>query len=244
LKQAADYGHDTQTRNFALDAQPAPGWSADWQIDDRRKLRPAEADVHVRFTDLTTGAQAGTGEAWVTDGSYNVNSEVWVPLTMVRRQGETPLASTFVTVIEPYESASNIAGIRRLPLTTPEGASFPDSNVAVEVQLADGSSDLIVAADAENPLGLTPARSQHAVLVQPAWGLHLDGELAVVRRDKTGGVVSIVLCRAKSVRVGLITVELKADAEFIEIAFDHGRAAVVSGDPAAVRTIRLGNQDL
>ena len=54
--------------------------------------------------------------------------------------GEAPLASTFVGVIRAVRAPLNLAGIQRLPLP---GAS----DVAVEVTLADGRRDLLVAID-------------------------------------------------------------------------------------------------
>jgi len=262
LQPGADYGHGTQTRNFMADAAPAPGWSADWTIEDRRHLLPVArrpraaaipaglarlgtgAQVHLRCTDLTVGAQALTGEAWIAMGGYSANDEAWIPLVMVRRQGQAPLASTFVTLIEPYDEASNISGIRRLPLETTKGERFPDPNVAVEVALADGRRDLIVAADVENPLGMIPSRAQHRVLVQREWGLRLDGELAVVRWDQSAKVQRIVLCKGSSLSVGDIVLKLKSDTDFIEVAFSRGRALVISGNREAVQAITIAGKDI
>ena len=242
LKPAADFEHGTQTRSFAADAAPAPAWSADWKIEDRRHLLPPGAQIHLRCTDLTTGAQAFTGEGWISLAGFGSNDDSWIPLLMVRRQGQAPLASTFVTAIEPYDAVSNIASIRRLPLESAGGAAFPDSNAAVEVTLADGRRDLFVAADVENPLALTPSRTQGNVLVQKDWGLRLDGELAMVRRDKSGNVQRMALCKGKSLSVGGTTLRLKADTDFIEVAFDRGRASVVSGSPDAIQEIRIDGE--
>jgi hypothetical protein len=59
-----------------------------------------------------------------------------------------------VSVIEPYGDKSSIASIRRLRLQDTDAAQYPDPNVAVEIVFRDGSRDLLVAADVENPLGL------------------------------------------------------------------------------------------
>jgi hypothetical protein len=243
LKPAEDYGHGTQMRNFACDPVPQQGWSVDWKIEDRYKLLPAGADIHLRCTDLTSGAQAFTAEAWVSLGGFN--EEAWIPCVMVRRQAsESPLASTFVTIIEPYEGASSMARISRLPLETPEGASFSDQNAAVEIQLADGRRDLFVAADAENPLGLGPSRSSHDALVQKEWRLRLDGELCMVRRDAAGEIKRIVLCRGNSVSIGEVVLKLKRDTDFIEVSLDEGRASVVSGQPEDIQEILAGGRNV
>src|SRR5204863_241310 len=157
LQPRPDHPHDKYWRNFRCDPSPRPGWSVDWSVEDRRKILPPGTQVHLRCTDLTTDAQAFVAEAWISPFGYNSREEMWIPRLIVRRQSQqAPLASTFVAIIEPYGTASNMTGLRRLPLQTPEGAIFPDANVAVEIKLGDGHSDLIVAADAENPLGLTP----------------------------------------------------------------------------------------
>ncbi len=244
LKPAKPYGHGTLMRNFQCDPSPKPGWSVDWKIDDRRKYLPPGSEVHLRYTDLTTAAQASTAEGWIVAGIYNSTVELWIPRIMVRRQTEkAPLASTFVAVIEPYGKTSTIAGIRRLPLATASGAPFPDTNAAVEVQLADGDRDLILAADVENPLGLTPARAKDGVLVQKDWQARLDGELFMIRCDRAGKVIRIALCRGKSVTVGDVSVKLKTQADFVEVRFDdQQRATVVSGKPDQVQGILVGGQ--
>jgi hypothetical protein len=104
LKPAPDYGHNTQMRNFQEDAAPQPGWSVDWKIADRYHYLPDGTDVHLRYTDLTTGAQAYTAESWIdTSGIGDVDGS-WIPTVLTRRQAQNgPLASTFVGIVEPYE---------------------------------------------------------------------------------------------------------------------------------------------
>jgi len=222
LAPAEPYGHGTQMRNFRYDPAPKP-----------------QSQVHLRYTDLTTRARAFTCEGWVVAGIFDSNAETWIPRVMVRRQGEkAPLASTFVAIIEPYEKTSNIARIRRLPLETPSGATYPDTNVAIEIQLADGRRDLIVAADAENPLGLRPSRAKESVLVQNNIQLRLDGELCMIRQDQTNKM-RIALCRGKSVTIAEQAVRLKSVVDYIEIFFDnHHRPTIVSGNPDLIAEIQ------
>lgn len=112
----------------------------------------------------------------------------WIPRIIVRRRSEkAPLASTFVAVIEPFTNESKIASIRRLPLHAGDDAPCSDANLTVEIQFVDGSRDLLIAADVENPLGLEPGGAgQEDVLVQPDWKTTLAGELCVVRKDMMG----------------------------------------------------------
>lgn len=218
LTPAEEYGHGAQMRQFYEDPAPQPGWSVDWTIDDRYHYLSPGADVHLRHTDLTTGAHAFTAEAWVSVRGSTVVEESWIPRILVRRQAtEGPLASTFVSVIEPYDRTSNIAHIRRLSLQTPDGVPYPDSCVAVEVQLTDGRRDLFVAADVENPLRLTPSRAEQPVMVQDEWNLRLDGEAGMVRRDAAGAVRDIALCRGKSMHIGDIAMTMGRDTEFAEV---------------------------
>jgi len=190
LAPGEDYAPDVQMRNFRCDPGPAPGWSVDWRIEDRYELLPSARDLHLRYTDLTTGAEAWLCEMWVCVGGYSSGQEAWVPRAMVRRRGEEPLATTFVGLIEPYEGERVVSAVRRLPLATPDGAPCPDANVALEVTLADGRRDLIVAADVENPLGLAPHFGEGARMVAEGWGPCPAGELSVTRVD-AGGKVGI-----------------------------------------------------
>ena len=220
LGLAPDYGHGTQLRNLQMDASPKPGWSVDWVIEDRYKYLAPGADVHVRYTDLTSGAVAGLAEAWVTWGGYYTNNEAWVPRALVRRTGNAPLASTFMAVLEPYERKSNITSIRRLPLKR-------ESDVAVEVVLADGRRDLIVAIDSENP-------STSSLLTVKEWGLTTDCELCMVRLRADGSVERAVLSQGRYLGIGDVAVKLKAKVDFVEVSFDGGKAKVESGDVGAL----------
>ena len=181
LRPAEDYGHGTQMRAFAVDPAPQPGWSVDWEIEDRHGYLPPGANIHLCYTDWTYGAQAYTCEGWVSVGSFEGNREAWIPRVMVRRRGQPPLASTFVGVIHPYERIPQITGIRRLTLETPAGEVYPEANVALEVRLADGRQDLIACADVENPLELKPSFAENRVMVQREWGHEFHQPFCLLR---------------------------------------------------------------
>jgi hypothetical protein len=219
LQPAADFGHDTQMRNFACDAAPRPGWSVDWKVDDHYKLLPRGADVHLRYTDLTHGASASVCEGWVVGGIYDTGGEVkLIPRVMTRRSNtpETePLISTFVGVIEPYETGSRIKSIRRLALFDRNGLEYPDSYVALELELTDGRRDLLVAVDAEDQ-----SRGDQAV-VQPEWGLATDGEWSHVRLGTDGNVERLSLCHGKFVQVGEHRSGGDEHVDFAEWDFRH-----------------------
>jgi hypothetical protein len=148
LQPAEDYGHGALMRHFQADLSPQPGWSVDWQIEDRLGYLAPGADVHLRCIDFTTGAQAYVAEAWVSVGGFTSNQEAWIQRLMVRRcaaaeQEPASFQTTFVSIIEPYTGRSNIA--QALRLTVP----VSDSHVCLEVTLADGRRDLMVLADPE-----------------------------------------------------------------------------------------------
>jgi len=234
LQPAADYGHNTQMRNFQGDAAAQPGWSADWKIDDKYGLAPGR-DIHLRYTDLTTDAGAYLCEGWVVRGGFDVGGQdEWIPRVMVRRTndaGSEPLASNFVGVIEPYEGKSNIAAIRRLPLFDEHGAQCHDGYVALEIELCDGRRDLVVAADVENPM------PGGAVLVQPDWQFRSDAELCHVRRAACVKLVRLAACRGSEVHVGDRRERAHAETGFIEWTCDDddeaaaGNQNFISSEP-------------
>lgn len=212
LEPAEEYGYGTQMRNFRGEERVAPGWSADWRVEDRYGVRSG-GEVHLRYTDLTEGAGAFAAAAWVSLGYDEENAEAWVPRLIVRRRGEEPLASTFVGVLEPYEGKSSINSISRLSLETESGVVLGDEHVAVEVVLGDGRRDLIVALDVE-----------HApeVAICPEWDLLLEGELCWVRVD-VRGVVERVVLSGRNVCVGGVDVDLEGEA-FGEFRVVRGKA--------------------
>jgi hypothetical protein len=241
LQPAAEYGHGTQLRNLRVDPKAAPGWSADFQIEDRHKDLPAPADIHVRYTDLTEGALGSLAEAWVVAGLFDSTEEVWVPRVMTRRQSETDgLASTFVSVIEPYEKQSKIAGIRRLDLTSEDGKKLPEPCVVVEVRLADGRKDLIAAAEVEIFEGNRLIQANPPLAVQTDWKATIKGHLAIARVDRADRLQRLALFKASSAKVGDVEVRLKKVVDFVEIAFEGGSYKVVAGSADAIERVEIG----
>jgi hypothetical protein len=199
-----------------------PGWSVDWKIEDRYKLLDKPADLHVRHTDLTTDAQAYTGETWVSTVKHGFtgNDEAWVPHFAVRRTADiAPLTSTFVSVVEPYEGTSKIAQIRRV-------AASSDADVVLEVVLADGRRDLFVSRQVEN----NPAASQPAEFAE----VKLDGQACFCRRDSKGEPVMVALGKSHSLTAGDVSVRLKDNPEYVEIVFSEGAARITAGDAGEV----------
>jgi len=149
-----------------------------------------------------------------------------------------------VDVIEPYEGCSNVARIRRLPLETVDGQPYADNCVAIEIQLSDGRRDLLVSADVEDPLGLTPSLSQDSRLAQKEWRLVTDAELCWLRLNAAGEVERVALCRGSEVRVKDVVLRLKKPTDFVEIRFDAGVPSLVSGNPDDVLEILLAGSNV
>ena len=211
LSPGEDYGHGTFFRDPRTDPAPKPGWSVDWAIDDRQKRATPGPEIHVKYTDLTPNAQATICDAWVSLG-ISTNNEAWIPEIIVRGKSEIePLASAFVGVIEPYYKRSSISSIRRLSLETAKGNAYGDPNVAVEITLIDGRRNVLICADIENPLALSPSLATDGALVQKETGITLSGEMCLVRFAKSGEVERVVLCKGTSVRIG--DLELKGDGK-------------------------------
>ncbi|MBI2190965.1 MAG: heparinase II/III family protein [Planctomycetes bacterium] len=235
LEPIAPFGDHWQMRQFLGDPSPQPGWSADWLIEDRYGLLPKGAEIHLRYTDWTAGAEALTAEGWVAVGDYNANQEAWIPRVMVRRRAsQLPLESTFVGLIEPYERVPLIARTRRLPVENPASSSCNDGPVALEVAFTNGGRDLLLAADPQVPAGMQPCRASPPVFAQKDWSIETDAALGMVRLDASGQAVLMALCQGTYLKAGQAVLRLKHRVDFAEAAFEKGRGRLVAGTPEAL----------
>ncbi len=207
------------------DARPAAGWHVDWKVEDRYEYLEGNRDIHLRYTDLTAEAEASTAEAWVALRGFGGNETGWIPRLMVRRQSDAePLASTFVGVIEAYDGSPSISGIRRIPVEEAAGDRSQVGDVAVEIELADGRRDVILARDAEN------TGRKDGWMLQKDRDIRTDGELCMVREGRDGEVYAIALCNGSSVNVGNASIVLEEETDFVEVRFDSDAPAIVAGN--------------
>jgi hypothetical protein len=213
-----EYGFGTQMRDFRGVPGARPGWRADWTIDDRYGYRPAGGGLHLRLTDLTSGARAATAESWISASrGYDDVGETWVPTVMVRRQSDAgPLASTFVAIIEPYEDRPLIQSVRRLPLRDAAGAELPDGYVALEITLADGRRDVLLSAETVN----VPARDGARIMALDELGLRTDAELVLVRRGADGRTDHVAMSRGTWLELGDTKLKTDRPVSFLEISLD------------------------
>jgi oligo-alginate lyase len=225
-------------RRFKRDPQPAPGWSADWTIEDHLQYLAQPADIHLRHTDLTRGAEVETAEAWVSIPRYGGTADAWIPSVLIRRRtAQPPLASTFASVLEPYEGKSNLAAIRRLELQDSKGNVYPDGCVAIETQLADGGRDLFISANVE--ASSTPSSSAVASVLEKESGARFEGDLCLVRFDKSKRPKRVLFCRGRSLRMGELLVRAKDEQASFELDLDNRNSPVVAGPAEAVAAVEV-----
>jgi len=245
LHPSKEYGHNTLLRDFWCDPVPTVPWQVDFKIDDRHGHRPDSApDVHLRYTSLTEGAEANLCEAWVVAGLFDSVEEAWVPRIMTRRHSEEgPLASTFVSVLEPYEKTPHIVNIERVRLTTDAGIALGDAHAAVTIALADGRHDLLVAIDSENPLKCAPELEPGAWVAQPDAGFASDAALTLVRFGTDGAIERIAMAQGSRLRCGPMEMQLSERTDLVEVLLSDGRATVVVGEPARVQVLTIDGRD-
>jgi len=241
LQPAEEFIRGTQMQNFACDPRPKAGWSANWKVEDRLNLLPKGSDVHLRYTDLTVGAEVYTAEGWLAM-DYNSSDETWIPRVLVRRRASGgELASLFLGIIEPYEGGSRIREVRRPTLHTAEGTRFPESFAAVEVRLASGECDLFISADVLDPLGRTPSGK---AMIQREWNVAFEGDTCWVRKGPDGKLSSVAICKPGMLSVGETTIRLKEGGEYAEVLFRKGKAVVVGGSTEYVEILSADAPDL
>jgi len=192
LQPGPDYGHDTLMRNFRTDSSPSIPWTAAWNIEDRYGFLQPGTPVGFRYTDLTRGASASTCEGWINAGIFDACKPGWLPRLMIRRQGTSPLASTFVAVLEPHGKEPVISKCRRLSVRTCGGVDCGDNVVGLEVKLADGRSDILLAADTEDPLHHSPQDTAGGQWI-PEVTLGSNAELTWLRVRPDGRIQSAAL---------------------------------------------------
>jgi len=221
-------------RHFRRDSQPAPGWTADWAIEDHLNYLAPPADIHLRHTDLTRASEVEVAESWVSVAQYGGTADAWIPSVLVRRSAQPPLASTFIGVLEPYEGKPKLKAIHRLELHDPAGKPCSDTSVAGETRLADGSRDIFISASIESGAALGSS------VTEKATGTQFDGDLCLVRLDKSNRPKRVLFCRGRSLRIGELVVRTKDAQASFELDLDRRDSPVVAGPAEAVAAIEVG----
>ena len=212
LSPAEDYGHNTQMRAFRLDPKPSPGWQALWRIEDRYGYLTPETPVHLRYTDFTTAAAAGTAEAWMVDGLYASTEEVWIPRLVMRRmaQGDEALTlTTFAGIIEPYGETPPLKKMARIPLQRQDGSPVGDRHAGFAIDLANGHRDILIARDPEDD-------TVQVLIFGDAPTLETDAELTFLRLNSSGMPVYAALCHGARLDYGDMQIHLSESSPFAE----------------------------
>ena len=215
-------------KDYRGDAHPEPGWSVDWKL--RYVSHPPfhDTDVHVRYTDLTEGAEGYLAEGWYSP-NFNTTEEGYLTRAAVRRSAASaPLVSNFIGILEPYEGERILKECRTLKLCYEADGSPSPQDCAVEVIRADGKSNLFLSLDQEDPLGLKQGHID-AVVLQPDWNVRFRGDFCMVEKGPAG-IERIVLCNAQQLHVGEIHISLPAPAPFAELSVKDGSFVLVSGN--------------
>ncbi|MBN1543528.1 hypothetical protein JW992_15410, partial [candidate division KSB1 bacterium] len=201
--------------NFRIDPRPEPGWHGEWQFADRHGYLEPGTPVGLRVIDLTPNAIAGIADTWFAYGFDQGQGELSTLLIQRRSDTET-LASLFVDIIEPFRGRAETSTGRLLPLLTPDQTPYGDMHAAVEIHLADGRVDLLVAMDRENPQKHEPNFHRKARWIQSDWQLESDAEWLWVRKDRQGRIIALALAAATSVRVDGIDLPQPDNQDFYE----------------------------
>ncbi|RJP24299.1 MAG: hypothetical protein C4527_19170 [Candidatus Omnitrophota bacterium] len=230
LTPSADFGHETEMRNFRTDANPPFGWSVDWTVEDRYGYLPAKKEIHLRYTDLTYKAQVSLSECWVDSGLFGGSPE-WIPRLMIRRtQEQPPLASCFAGIIEPHEGESSIRAIRRLPLTF-QGQPTPCEMCGViQLDLKDGRRQYFAFTDS--------LRKPKGRVIQSAISLAFDAAVCLITIEPNGNR-SLALCNGSFLRFGNMELRLREDAAFMEISFIDNQIRMITGEEQQIEFLGL-----
>jgi predicted dehydrogenase len=225
-----------QVRHAKQDANPKMGWSVDWKIEDRRKVNTNPRDIHLRLTDLTEGAKACLAESWIAPNGYSGDDGEWIPTVFTSNNARS---TQFVSILEPYEKSPNVLEAKRLFVTGNPG------DLAVQVRLIQGDTDLFLLRDTVNPIAhtrisTTPSpyayQSDHKALLQ--------GEMAWVRRDKQNQIKRVVLANATRLALADFELNLVKPEASIEIEIVENEARVVWGDIRNVKSLRYEGHTL
>jgi hypothetical protein len=221
LSPAPDYSHETQTRNFQLDAGAKPGWLGLWTVEDQNKLLPEPTALGLAYTSFTREATAGTSEAWIATGGYDATTEQWVPRLVEQRDaGDGTLESTFVAVYEPYSGKGpKVRPQRKIDAdTTLESLSdlhvklqqaenldtmfknLSDSHVVLQIEHPGGGYDMVLLRDPAEP-GITVSGLRSARLFET------DGNLAWVRFNAEEKLVHAGLAQGTYLKADTFTLE-------------------------------------
>ncbi len=185
-------------------------WHADWELKDAHGL-------HIRLNVL----EADGTEANICDGTSPAGGDPYeMKWIMLHKQGETPLRTQLLSLIEPYVQGPLIRRAQPLQLSGEDEAGF--SAQACTVQLADRTDTLFHSADA-------------TVERQAAGGFHFAGRFGFWA-EKDGVPVAMSLVGGTRLTKGELGIELSSPeyrAEIMQVDRDTETITVSPPPPSA-----------
>ncbi|MFT3789378.1 MAG: heparinase II/III family protein [Tepidisphaeraceae bacterium] len=135
--------------NVKRDNAPPGEFVVDWKAQPGYRNVKEGDDIHVRYHALTqvNDVALANGKPPQTKGG----NPKTLPYLLLHRKGND-LGSTFVSVIEPYKTAPIIKSVARPVLG--------DKPVSLRVELADGTTDLFIIQDTDQPDRISMMRMQ------------------------------------------------------------------------------------
>lgn len=235
LSPIQNFGIEAQMRNFRGDSAPKEGWSATWDIRDVYNYLSEGQSASLRYLDFTRDASAMTAETWVAFGFSN-SDEAWLPAVVVRNQSETGPASTaFVGLLEPFENTPKIESAERFDIFNGRGEKYSDMNIALQIDLADGTKDIVLAMDAENPLESKPSFSNEKIAALPDIGFETDAEFCLVRLSSEDQIEIVAVANGSFVRIGNFKLAFAECVNFAEVELQNEKPVVISGNNVKIK---------
>jgi len=105
------------------------------------------------------------------------------------------------------------------------------------VELADGTTHLLLAADVENVLETAPSFPECRTMIQADWGVRTDAEFCTVCRDANGNIGHLTFCNGSFIEVGNTKMVGDAVMGLADVAFEAGAPRIFRA--AANPTFRI-----
>jgi hypothetical protein len=118
----------------------------------------------------------------------------------------------------------------------------PDGYVAIETQLAGGGRDLFISVNVE--AGSTPSSSTVPSVFEKESGARFEGDICLVRFDKSKKPKRVLFCRGRSLRIGGLLVRASDDRASFELDLDNREFPLVAGPAEAVAAVEVAGARL
>ena len=180
----------TYLRDIARSTAPvATPFTVDWKAEDLRGRIAEGNEPHLRLHSLSESDEVAIGAG---EPPQNKRGNPKQLTYLIRSRLGEDVASQFVTVLEPYDTTPFIKQVRNLQV---EHDADPNSVAAVAVDLADGTTDILISCE-------------DRVAVKVEGGVEFNGQLGMIR-VVNGAVKLMRMSNATLLKLG--EVELKAD---------------------------------